>query len=209
MHTSRHPVVAAFDFDGTLTRHDTLIPFLAYLSGYTGLARQIIGTSPSLLGYAVGRIPNHVAKERLLMAALAGFPYHELLERGQRFAHQQLPRLLREASIWQLQQHRAQGHRCVLVTASLELYVTPWANEAGFHDVLATRIEVTPEGQVTGRLSGSNCFGPEKVRRLDALLGARSGYHLVAYGDSRGDYELLAYADEAYYRNQPWKGEPA
>jgi len=202
-------MVAAFDFDGTLTRHDTLIPFLAYLSGYGGLAGQILRVFPSLFGYAAGWIPNHVAKERLLMAALAGRTYAELLSRGEEFAQQQLPRLLRNDTLEHFRRHRAQGHRCVLVSASLDLYVLPWARHAGFDDVLATRIEVDAAGRVTGRLSGLNCYGAEKVRRLQALLGERSGYHLVAYGDSRGDFEMLSYANEAYYRNRSWTGEPA
>jgi HAD superfamily phosphoserine phosphatase-like hydrolase len=91
----------------------------------------------------------------------------------------------------------------VVISASLDIYVRPWAIKAGFADVIATHLETREDGRVTGKLSGANCFGAEKVRRLEALLGPRSGYTLYAYGDSRGDKELLLSADYPYYRKIP------
>jgi len=81
--------------------------------------------------------------------------------------------------------------------------VRPWAIKAGFDEVLATHLEANTDGTTDGRLAGANCFGIEKVRRLETLLGARDGYTLYAYGDSRGDREMLDMADHAYYRHMP------
>ncbi len=48
---------------------------------------------------------------------------------------------------------------------------------------------------MNGRFQGPNCRGPEKVRRLREVFGP--DLHLTAaYGDSDGDYEMLALADE-------------
>jgi HAD superfamily hydrolase (TIGR01490 family) len=96
--------------------------------------------------------------------------------------------------------HKQQGHRCVIVSASLELYLRPWATAAGFNDVLGSRLEALDDGRTSGKLLGENCFGPEKMRRLETLLGPREGYTLYAYGDSRGDKELLSAADFAFYK---------
>ena len=79
----------------------------------------------------------------------------------------------------------------------------PWALKTGFDDVIASHLETREDGRITGNLLGENCFGIEKVRRLEALLGPKSGYTLYAYGDSRGDRELLSSADYAYYRKIP------
>jgi len=87
----------------------------------------------------------------------------------------------------------------VLASASLELLLEPWARAAGVDDVLATRLEVR-DGRLTGRLAGPNCYGPEKVARLEALVGDLAGVELYAYGDSRGDRELLAAAQHPVYR---------
>ena len=197
------PVVAAFDFDGTLTRRETLLPFLLYTHGAVTVARHAILLSPTLAGYALGLIDNGVAKERVFVRCFAGMGMKELQQQGVRFASNVLPGLLRDESMQRFVWHKQQGHRCVVISASLELYVRPWAEKAGFDDVIATRLETLEDGRVTGRLSGANCFGIEKVNRLRALLGAREDYFLYAYGDSRGDRELLSFADYAYYRKFP------
>jgi phosphoserine phosphatase len=50
-------------------------------------------------------------------------------------------------------------------------------------------------------LAGLNCKGPEKMQRLRAHLGSWQGSVLEAYGDSRGDRELLLAADLPHYRS--------
>jgi len=198
-HTGK-PVVAAFDFDGTLTRRDTLLPFLLHLLGVMKVARSAFALSPTLAGYALGLIDNGVAKEKVLIQCLAGMSKTKLQQQGEHFATDVLPGLLRNEAIQRLEWHKRQGHRCVVISASLELYVRPWAQRAGFDDVIATRLETLEDECVTGRISGSNCFGPEKVKRLNALMGERDSYQLFAYGDSRGDRELLSYADFPFFR---------
>ena len=197
------PVVAAFDFDGTLTRRDTLLPFLLHALGAAAVARHALILSPTLAGYALGLIHNGIAKERVFVQCLAGMPIDELQREAAQFAEHELPSLMRSEALQRLGWHKQQGHRCVVISASLELYVQPWAQKAGFDDVIATHLETRKDGRITGKLAGANCFGAEKVRRLEALLGPRSGYMLYAYGDSRGDRELLSYADHAYYRQMP------
>lgn len=197
------PVVAAFDFDGTVTRRETLGPFLLHTLGAVRVAGDALVLSPTLAGYALGLIRNDVAKERVFVRCLGGMQVDRLRQQAERFAATALPRLIRREAMQRLAWHKRQGHRCVVISASLELYVKPWAIGAGFDSVIATRIETLPDGTTSGRLAGSNCYGIEKVRQLEALLGGRSGYTLYAYGDSRGDRELLAAADHAYYRRMP------
>jgi phosphatidylglycerophosphatase C len=197
------PVVAAFDFDGTLTRRETLLPFLLYTLGAAAVARHALALSPTLAGYGLGLINNGIAKERVFVQCFAGMEMKALQQQGERFAALVLPELLRDTAMRRLEWHKQQGHRCVAISASLELYVRPWAQKAGFDDVIATQLETLPDGRISGRLAGANCYGAEKVRRLQALLGTAGGYTLYAYGDSRGDKELLARADYAYFRQMP------
>jgi phosphatidylglycerophosphatase C len=196
-------VVAAFDFDGTLTRRETLLPFLLYTLGASAVARHAFVLSPTLAAYGLGLIRNDVAKERVLIRCLKGIGLDALQDAGERFAAEVLPALLRDEAIRRVEWHKRQGHRCVVISASMEIYVRPWAIKAGFDDVIATRLEIQENGGTAGKLSGANCFGIEKVRRLEALLGTRERYSLYAYGDSRGDRELLSFADHPYYREFP------
>ena len=197
------PVVAAFDFDGTLTRRETLLPFLLHALGTARVARDALILSPTLLGYGLGLIRNDIAKQRVFVQCLGGMRMDELQQQGEGFAVQVLPDLMRYEAMQRLKWHQQQGHRCVVISASMDLYVRPWAIRAGFDDVLATHLESLGDGTTSGRLSGENCYGIEKVRRLEALLGVRDGFTLYAYGDSRGDRELLAVADYGYYRQMP------
>jgi phosphoserine phosphatase len=64
---------------------------------------------------------------------------------------------------------------------------------------VGTQIEIK-DGLLTGRFLTKNCYGQEKANRILALYPNRSEYHLTAYGDSRGDKELLAFADESHYK---------
>jgi HAD superfamily hydrolase (TIGR01490 family) len=195
--------VAAFDFDGTLTRRDTMFPFLMHTLGRTAFVRHVFALLPTLAGYGLGLIRNDIAKEKVFVRCLAGMNMIELRQKAGLFAANVVPGLLRPEAMQRLRWHKQQGHRCVLISASLDLYVRPWAINAGFDEVLATHLQTLDAGLITGKLLGPNCFGIEKVRRLQTLLGDRNGYTLYAYGDSGGDRELLSSADYAYYRQFP------
>jgi phosphatidylglycerophosphatase C len=189
-------VVAAFDFDGTITRRDTLVPFLAYACGRARVAAALAAVAPRLTLAVAGRGSRDDAKVALLEHVVAGRDAGEIAAAGRAFADRlaQDDRRLRADVLERVRWHREAGHELVLVSASLTTYLDPLAPRLGFDTVLATTLEVAPDGRLTGRLVGLNCRGAEKVARLDAWL-AGSACTLWAYGDSSGDDELLARAD--------------
>lgn len=194
------PTIAAFDFDGTLTYRDSLMPFLIYVRGKLFSTIYITMVLPWLIGFVIRLVPRQTAKEKLLAIFLKGEHMETISRWGKLFAKQQLSSLLRPEAMERYYWHKKQGHRCILVSASVNIYLLPWAQEVGFDDVISSRLQITAQNTISGKLSGLNCWGPEKVKRLDELLGDRSKYILYAYGDSRGDKELLNYADYAYIK---------
>lgn len=194
-------VVALFDFDGTITYRDSLLPFLWQLFGPLRLSAYALRMSPLLLGYLLRIIPNGIAKERLLGRMLAGMAITQLQAEAQRFATDLLPRIVRPESAERIAWHQAQGHRVIIVSASLELYLRPWAASLNIGDVLATRLG-EEQGRATASFEGVNCFGEEKAQRIRDYLGDVDALELYAYGDSRGDTQMLAMADHAYYRGE-------
>jgi phosphatidylglycerophosphatase C len=190
------PTVAAFDLDGTITRRDTLVPFLRRTCGTWRTATALILESPAIVG-ALARGSRHDAKERLVNRLLAGRNVEELESAAEAFATAVLEHGVRGSVIDRLRDHIGAGDTVVIVTASPELYVDALGRRLGVAAVIGTRLEVDGEGRLTGRFAGHNCRGAEKVARLRAWLDERGDDRprIVAYGDSSGDAELLAFAD--------------
>jgi phosphatidylglycerophosphatase C len=186
--------VAAFDLDGTLTRRDTLLPFLLRAFGPERTGRALLARSLSLALGLAGGSRRDAAKRALLEHLLAGQPLERLQALAEDFADEVVARRLRPEVRKRMEWHRDSGHELVIVSASPELYVSPIGRRLGADAVLATRLEVGPDGRLTGRLLGRNCRGPEKVARLREWLGSEPVSIAWAYGDSRGDRELLAVA---------------
>lgn len=190
--------VAAFDLDGTLTRRDTLMAFGRFLLGEAAWVLSMLHFLPDALAFRAGLIGRQEAKERLLCRWIGGRESEAVYARGEAFGQQVLPGLLRPQGLARLRWHRAQGHRCFLVSASLDVWLRGWAASEGL-ELICSRAEVAA-GRTTGKLAGLNCHGPEKVRRLQAVLEGQEVAYAYAYGDSQGDKELLAWASEAHWR---------
>jgi phosphatidylglycerophosphatase C len=189
-------VVAAFDFDGTLSTRDNFVPFLRRVAGTSPAARAFVATVATLAPRGRDRWTRNDAKVEVLRRLLGGRDAAEVDAVAQGFADEIVDRHLRSDAIDRAEWHQTQGHRLVIVSASLGTYLRPVAEHLGFDAVLATDLEVGDDGRLTGRLAGANVRGPEKARRLDAWL-AGSPTFVWAYGDSSGDRELWARADRA------------
>lgn len=184
--------VAAFDFDGTLVPGDSVHRFLILLLGRRRLGAALVAAGPAMgLGYLHGG--RDQAKAVFFERAMPGLEAARVDALGRTFGRQ-LARRVRVDLAARLVWHREQGHRLVLVSASLTNYLEPFAAEVGIHEVIATRLEVGPDGRLTGRMVGANVRGSEKATRLRTFLGPEP-VELWAYGDSRGDREMLAMAD--------------
>ncbi len=194
------PVVAVFDFDGTLTRRDSLLPFLWHVAGPARFVWNALVLLPTLLRYVLGTLENGPAKERVLGQFLAGKPTGEIQAIAESFAAERVPSLLDPEAVRRLHWHQEQGHTTVLVTASPELYAKLWAEAEGFDRALGTRLE-TQDGVFTGQFATPNCYGPEKTRRLETEGPDLRGATIYAYGNSRGDRELLGMADQEFYQS--------
>jgi phosphatidylglycerophosphatase C len=193
--------VAAFDVDGTLTTRDCVVPFIRRISGAPRVAARLLARPDRLIA-VLARRDRDALKELAARAAFSGRRYDDLSRRGVDFAALVHRDWIRPDTLNALRAHLAAGDRVVLVSASFEVYLRPLGQLLGVHHVLGTRLQIA-DGAATGELDGPNCRGPEKVRRLHAWLlaecGGRNEVRLVAYGDSAGDREMLADADEAHW----------
>jgi phosphatidylglycerophosphatase C len=203
--------VAAFDFDGTLTRRDTLLPYLQRGLGWPSFVRALLLSSPWLAAFALRLMSNHRAKARLLKVALGGRSEEDIARWTADFVHHYLPAQWQPEMLARLSRHRQLGHCCVIVSASPGIYLHEVGRVLGVDAVLCTELG-TRDGALTGELATPNCHGQEKVRRLQEWLagcGPPRALVLHAYGDSSGDVPLLNLADYAHYQGQPWVRKPS
>jgi phosphatidylglycerophosphatase C len=187
--------IAAFDFDGTLTQRDTLLPFLVRACGARRVAQATSRVAPLAARARLGRLQAEIhhrdaVKEALLADLLRGRDAEWFAEEGRSYART-LPGRLRPEMSDQVAWHRRHGHELVIVSASLRTYLEPFAAAEGFDHVIAVGLEVDGEGRLTGRLEGPNVRGREKVARLEAWLAGEQPALLWGYGNSSGDAELL------------------
>jgi phosphatidylglycerophosphatase C len=187
-------VVAAFDVDGTLTTRDCVTPFLRRVAGRR-LARPVL-SHPGTVVRALA-VRDNDALKALACQALRGLDVAAVRGEGVAFARWVVDTRLRADTVARLRSHRALGHRVLLASASLDVYLTPLATLLGVDGLVCTRLEVDAADRLTGRLDGRNCRGAEKAVRVTAWLEERdlADATLWAYGDSRGDTELLDLAD--------------
>jgi phosphatidylglycerophosphatase C len=188
-------VVAAFDFDRTVSTRDNVMPFLRAAVGTPRLLWALTRTSPRLVAAALDDRKRDTAKAALVRRTLAGYDAERLAEVATAFADDVIARHLRADVVDRVEWHRRQGHEVVLVSASLAPYLDVIGSRLGFDAVLATRLVVGEDGRLTGELAGPNVRAAEKVRRLDEWLADRPAF-VWAYGDSSGDRELFARADQ-------------
>ena len=188
--------VAAFDVDGTLTTVDTFVRFVRRVAGVRAYTAAV-KAAPLAAAVVAGRVSRDRLKARVVASVFAGREADDVAEAGRAHAGQIRERWLRADAVARLGWHRAQGHRVVLVSASLRPYLDPLGAWLGVHDVLCTDLGVDASGRLDGTLLGGNCRGPAKAERLVAHLGGRPT-SLWVYGDSDGDNELLALADHPH-----------
>lgn len=195
---SRPVGLVAFDFDGTLTVRDSFMSFLAWKAGALDWARGLAALAPAGVRYLGDRNRGRL-KAAAVQRFLAGLPLTEVEALARSFAEARSRSLLRPDALRSWRYWRARGATLVIVTASPEVLVAPFARGLGADHLLGTRLALDAEDRLTGELVGENCRGPEKVRRLAEVFGEEIQL-AAAYGDTAGDREMLSRAVHAGYR---------
>lgn len=196
--------IALFDFDGTLSTADTLRDFTVRLVGrgryWLGFARLV----PTLIRFKAGRMSHHEAKTRFVETYYRKRSVALVGEFAAAYCRERLPKLLDPDAYARATWHRDQGHKVVVVSASLSLWLKPWCDTEGF-DLIATEPEVDGD-TMTGTLRNGNCYGEHKVERIRERYDLENYRRIFAYGDSPSDYPMLRLAHEGYdCRRRPWQ----
>jgi HAD superfamily hydrolase (TIGR01490 family) len=153
--------------------------------------------SPILFAYKLKLISNWKAKEILLSYFFKKWSAQNFQIIAHRYSREKLPRLIKKSAIERIQWHKAQGHKVVIVSASVDSWLKGWCEIQGL-DLIATELEVKDQ-RITGKFLTKNCYGVEKVRRIKEKYNLKGFDYIYAYGDSHGDKEMLELAHERSY----------
>jgi HAD superfamily hydrolase (TIGR01490 family) len=190
--------IAFFDFDGTITSVDSLVEFIQYAIGKKAYYKGLIKLSPILLAYFLKFIPNDKAKERLLCYFFSGWDTERFHTVADKYSLEMIDKITRSKAIARIKWHKQQGHKVVIVSASMESWLKSWCNKQEV-TLISSHLEIK-NGKITGKFASKNCYGPEKVHRIKALYTLSDFIDVYVYGDSLGDKEMLSLANKPYYK---------
>ena len=190
--------LALFDFDGTITKDDSLLKFIRFVVGDVRFVFGLVVLSPILVAYKLKLIPNYKAKQKMLSWFFKGMSKEAFLKVANEYSLVHIDKILRPKAIEKINWHKNQGHKVVVVSASIEFWLRPWCEKNGL-ELIATKLEIKDD-IVTGKLLSKNCYGVEKVNRIKEIYNLKDFEYIYSYGDSSGDKQMLELAHEKFYK---------
>lgn len=187
--------LALFDFDGTLSKKDSLGEFLKFSVNRKKYIISMIRFTPYFLMWQLKIMRNDIAKERLFEIFFSKIDEKTLKEKAKEFSITKLDTIINHDRIKLLKEHQANGDRVIVVSASMECWLEPWCKMQGV-ELLSTKLEFK-NGIFSGKFSTPNCHGKEKENRIKEHLDLKDYETIYAYGDSTGDDYMLALAHKS------------
>ena len=190
--------LALFDFDGTITKKDSLLHFIRFVKGNFKTLLGIFLLFPMLVKFKLGFLPNDQAKQKVMAYFFKGISSEDFKRLATDYSLNKIHSILRPKALERIQWHQKEGHRIVVVSASIKEWLEPWCDQNDL-ELICTELEYK-EGRLTGNFSLKNCHGQEKVNRIKSRIDLNEYDDIYAYGDSSGDTEMLALAHYKHYR---------
>jgi len=190
--------IAFFDFDGTITKRDTMLEFARFSGNPVSYWFGMCIISPWLIAMKMGFVSKRKAKEKLLSHFFGHTTLDNFNSNCISFSEKLLPSLIKHEAMTAIKNHQDLNTTVVIVSASAENWVAPWClrNNLQF---ICTKLQVK-DNKITGKLEGENCNGVEKVSRIKQLFKLVDYNIIYCYGDSNGDKQMLQLATDPFYR---------
>ncbi len=190
--------LALFDFDGTITTHDTYTKFVL---SHTTTFRLVCGATiltPFIILYKCKLLPSSLLRILITKTAFKGVKVNTLTSRAKKYANEYLPTVMRNEMLEKIKAHQKNGDRVIIVSASLSPYLVHWSSNMGV-ELICSELE-EKDGKFTGTYVNGDCSGKRKVVNIKKLVDLSSFENIIAYGDTKEDLEMLALANVKFYR---------
>lgn len=186
-----------FDFDGTLTYKDTMFLFLKYYNPkkyFWSYLKHI----PVFILVKLNLMDAEIAKKSFIAAILKGEREIKINRKVIAFFEEYYPKIIRPSAIQFLETIDRKNTTCYLITASLDIWVKPFAKKMGM-TLIATEAQFL-DGIYSGNFLTKNNNGEEKVKRIKNEIANQKFDKIIAFGDTSGDKPMLLFAHESHYR---------
>ena len=191
--------VYIFDFDGTITTKDTFALFLRYFAGTGRWLFNLFTLLPIFIAYVLRLISRDTVKIHVIRRFFKNISTEKIESKAEAFASDIISGLIRPEALKALKQRQKRPDTLYICSASIGPYLRHWGKAHGITNIMATELE-SHNGVCTGEISGWNIWGPGKLRRISAEFMGQNVHIKEAYGDSRGDLEMLNAAQVSYWR---------
>lgn len=190
---------ALFDFDGTLTKRSSIVPFFMEAAGVRAVGLRARQLAMPAARYALGRSAFSDVFALAFEGILKGKTQAELDEAGKRLGARLAGAGLWESTRAEFLRRLDAGERVAIVTGGLPYCARGWLLSEGLGEeveVFASSIEFSSDGRA-GRLERVMV----REHKLAALEWARQRgvEHVSAFGNSEGDHAMLGSAHEAWW----------
>ncbi|MGZ5188522.1 MAG: HAD family hydrolase [Kaistella sp.] len=185
-----------FDFDGTLTNKDTMFLYLRFYNPSKFIV-QFMKHIPLFALLKLKLADAEKVKKSFIASILKGESRQKIEKKSQIFFEKYQQEIIRENALEFISNIDRNHTESYIVSASLDIWVKPFAEKFQMK-LLATQAEFK-DGVFTGDFVGRNCNGPEKVNRIKEAVKGSKFDKTIAFGDTSGDREMLAWADESQF----------
>jgi len=188
--------LAIFDFDRTVTRRGTFVPFLLFAARSRPWRYRFL-LPGGFLGflYLAGLISRKRLKERMMAFFLGDKSKGELEALAKAFAGRLLMRGVHAKALEAMRAHQTRGHQVGLATASMDFYVRNVTAALKLDFEISTRSVFDAKGRLIPQILGENCFGAAKAARIRELLAMEKPKEVWFYSDHASDAPSFALAD--------------
>ncbi|MGI4751393.1 MAG: HAD-IB family hydrolase [Janthinobacterium lividum] len=195
---NENKAIAFFDFDGTITNRDIFWDFLLYRFKNGLSPIKLFKSFPIFALYLIKIYNNEKAKQLIFSKLFKDESVDFFKSTIQKYYRSDFNLRLRKDALTKILWHKNSMHQVYIVTANFDLIVQQFAKKQSMK-LISTQLEIEKKS-VTGKFATPNCYGEEKVNRIKkAIPNLDSFTKIYAYGDSKGDREMLALATDPHY----------
>lgn len=175
----------AYDFDGTIYNGDSGVEFIKFMFFKKPffMAKHLVKASIGFIKYKLKKIEFKEMKENL-------FSFVSKIDSLEKYTAEFAEKNKDKIKKYYFTNRKEDD---VVVSASLDFYLIPLCKVIGINTVICTKYDIK-----NGKIINANCKNAEKVKRLEEQFG-KDVIIENAYGDSKGDYELLCRAKEGFW----------